>query len=82
MGENKPVNVLADRYASNAMRAIFAPEEKIIAERRLWLAVARAQNKLGHAISDAAIADYEKVINKVDLGWVGRHETPPDTSTK
>ncbi|KGA13085.1 hypothetical protein GM50_23105, partial [freshwater metagenome] len=53
MGENKPVSVLADRYASTAMRAIFAPEEKIITERRLWLAVARAQNKLGHAISDA-----------------------------
>ncbi|MEY3894468.1 MAG: hypothetical protein RIR78_1246 [Actinomycetota bacterium] len=39
MGENKPVSVLADRYATKAMRAIFAPEEKIIAERRLWLAV-------------------------------------------
>ena len=74
MGENKPVNVLADRYASNAMRAIFAPEEKIIAERRLWLAVARAQNKLGHAISDAAIADYEKVINKVDLASIDARE--------
>ncbi|MSY89529.1 MAG: adenylosuccinate lyase, partial [Actinobacteria bacterium] len=67
MGENKPVSVLADRYASSAMRAIFAPEEKIIAERKLWLAVACAQSKLGHSISDSVIADYEKVINKVDL---------------
>jgi adenylosuccinate lyase len=74
MGENKPVSVLADRYATNAMRAIFAPEEKIIAERRLWLAVARAQNKLGHAISDAVIADYEKVINKVDLASIDARE--------
>ncbi|MEY3803753.1 MAG: hypothetical protein RL126_897 [Actinomycetota bacterium] len=74
MGENKPVSVLADRYASNAMRAIFAPEEKIIAERRLWLAVARAQNKLGHTISDSAIADYEKVINKVDLASIDARE--------
>jgi len=74
MGENKPVSVLADRYATQAMRAIFTPEEKIIAERRLWLAVARAQNKLGHAISDAAIADYEKVINKVDLASIDARE--------
>jgi len=74
MGENKPVSVLADRYASNAMRAIFAPEEKIIAERRLWLAVARAQNKLGHSISDAVIADYEKVISKVDLASIDARE--------
>jgi adenylosuccinate lyase len=74
MGENKPVSVLADRYATQAMRAIFTPEAKIIAERRLWLAVARAQNKLGHAISDAAIADYEKVINKVDLASIDARE--------
>ena len=74
MGENKSVSVLADRYASKAMRAIFAPEEKIIAERRLWLAVARAQNKLGHAISDSVIADYEKVLNKVDLASIDARE--------
>jgi adenylosuccinate lyase len=74
MGENKPVSVLADRYATKAMRAIFAPEEKIIAERRLWLAVARAQNKLGHAIPDSVIADYEKVINKVDLASIDARE--------
>jgi adenylosuccinate lyase len=74
MGENKPVSVLADRYASEAMRAIFAPEEKIIAERRLWLAVARAQNKLGHTIADSVIVDYEKVINKVDLASIDARE--------
>ena len=74
MRENKPVSVLADRYASKAMRAIFAPEEKIIAERRLWLAVARAQNKLGHAIADSVIADYEKVLNKVDLASIDARE--------
>ena len=74
MGENKPVSVLADRYASKAMRAIFAPEEKIIAERRLWLAVARAQNKLGHAIADSVVADYEKVLNKVDLASIDARE--------
>jgi adenylosuccinate lyase len=74
MGENKPVSVLADRYASKAMRAIFAPEEKIIAERRLWLAVARAQKKLGHPIADSVIADYEKVLNKVDLASIDERE--------
>ena len=74
MGENKSVSVLADRYASKAMRAIFAPEEKIIAERRLWLAVARAQNKQGHAISESVIADYEKVLNKVDLASIDARE--------
>lgn len=67
MGENAPVSILASRYASGAMREIFAPEAKIISERKLWLAVARAQSKLGYAISDTAIADYEKVVTTVDL---------------
>ena len=74
MRENAPVSVLADRYASNEMRQIFSPESKIIAERKLWIAVARAQSKLGHAISDAVIADYEKVVTKVDLASIDARE--------
>ena len=74
MRENASVSVLADRYASNQMREIFAPEAKIIAERKLWIAIARAQAKLGHAISDAVIGDYEKVISKVDLAAIDARE--------
>ena len=74
MGENAPVSVLADRYASKEMRQVFAPEQKIIAERKLWLAVARAQSKLGHPIPDAVIADYEKVLTKVDLASIDARE--------
>ena len=74
MRDNASVNVLAERYASQEMRRIFAPEEKIIAERRLWIAVARAQSQLGHPISDAVIADYEKVITKVDLVSISARE--------
>ena len=40
-------NVLATRYASEAMRAIWSPENKIVAERKLWLAVIEAQRDLG-----------------------------------
>ena len=68
------MSVLADRYASAEMKKIFAPEEKIIAERRLWIAVARAQSKLGHSIADSVIADYEKVITKVDLASIDARE--------
>ena len=68
------MSVLADRYASKAMRSIFAPEEKIKAERRLWLAVARAQNKLGHTIAESVIADYEKVLNDVNLESIDARE--------
>jgi len=68
------MSVLANRYASAQMRAIFSPEEKIIAERKLWLAVARAQSRLGHIIADSVIADYEKVITTVDLASIDARE--------
>ena len=74
MEENAPVSVLADRYASAEMRKVFAPEEKIIAERKLWIAVAKAQAKLGHVIADSVIADYEKVMSKVDLASIDARE--------
>ena len=68
------MSVLANRYASDEMRKVFAPEQKIIAERRLWIAVARAQSKLGHPISNSVIADYEKVVTKVDLASIDARE--------
>jgi len=74
MSENRAVSLLADRYASAQMRAIFAPESKIISERKLWIAVMRAQSKLGHVIPESTIADYEKVINKVDLVSIDARE--------
>ena len=61
MEENAPVSVLADRYASAEMR-------------KLWIAVAKAQAKLGHVIADSVIADYEKVISKVDLASIDARE--------
>jgi adenylosuccinate lyase len=74
MGDNPPVSLLAQRYASAGMREIFAPESKIVSERKLWIAVMRAQTKLGHKIEDSVIADYEKVINKVDLASIDARE--------
>ncbi len=50
-------NVLANRYASDEMVAIWSPENKIVAERRLWLAVLRAQSELGVSVPDGVLAD-------------------------
>ena len=78
MRENNAVtqsaSLLGSRYASTEMREIFAPESKIIQERKLWIAVMRAQSTLGHAIDAKVIADYEKVINKVDLASIDTRE--------
>jgi adenylosuccinate lyase len=68
------MSILADRYASSAMREIFSPESKIIAERKLWIAVMRAQSELGHVIAKDVITDYEKVITRVDLSSIDARE--------
>jgi adenylosuccinate lyase len=60
-------SVLATRYASGQMREIWSAERKIIEERRLWLAVLRAQSTLGVSVPDGAIDAYERVIGQVDL---------------
>jgi adenylosuccinate lyase len=56
------------------MRLIFSPEAKIIAERRLWIAVMRAQSGLGHTISSDVITAYEQVITRVDLASIDARE--------
>ena len=40
-------NVLATRYASEELAAIWSPEHKVVLERQLWVAVLKAQKDLG-----------------------------------
>ena len=60
------------------MCAIWAPEAKVVAERRLWLAVLRAQRDLGVDFGgdnpDDVIAAYERVIDQVDLEAIAQRE--------
>jgi len=67
-------NVLADRYASPELVALWAPEAKVRLERELWLAVLGAQQALGLAVDDAVIADYRAVIDQVDLDDIRARE--------
>ena len=67
-------DVLASRYASSQMSDIWSQTNKIILERKLWVAVMKAQQELGLNIPAANIADYEKVIEKVDLDSIRKRE--------
>ena len=67
-------DVLAQRYASPAMAALWAPEHRIAAERRLWLAVLGAQGDLGIDVPDGVISDYARVIDEIDLGSIAARE--------
>jgi adenylosuccinate lyase len=67
-------NVLANRYASDEMVAIWSPEAKVVAERQLWLAVLRAQAELGVEVPGTVIADYERVLDDVDMASIAARE--------
>lgn len=67
-------DVLASRYASAELVAIWSPEAKVVQERRLWLAVLRAQRDLGIPVPEGVLEDYERVLDKVDLGSIRERE--------
>ncbi len=67
-------NVLAARYASPEMVAIFSAEHKIRAERGLWLAVLRAQARLGVSVDPQVLTDYEAILDRIDLPSMAARE--------
>jgi adenylosuccinate lyase len=67
-------NLLSERYASAAMNEIWSPERKIVQERRLWLAVLRAQAELGVEVPAGVVEAYEAVIDQVDLASIAARE--------
>ena len=67
-------NILAERYASPALQAIWSAEGRIVLEREFWIAVMKAQRDLGLAIPADAIAAYEKVKDQVDLASIMARE--------
>lgn len=67
-------NVLAERYASPAMKEIWSAHGRILLERDFWIAVMKAQKDLGVAIPAEAIRDYERVRADVNLERIRQRE--------
>jgi adenylosuccinate lyase len=67
-------NVLAARYASPAMVELWSPEHKVVLERRLWIAVLKAQQSLGFDVADGVVESYEAVAEQVDLASIEARE--------
>ena len=78
IGKGPIGNVLANRYASAAMREVWSAENKIVAERRLWLAVLSAQRDLGVDFggddSAVVIKAYQGVVEQIDLASIAERE--------
>src|SRR5258706_15503241 len=60
------VNPLGTRYASKPMLRLFSDDRKFSTWRRLWLALARAQQELGLPITNEQIAEMEARLDDVN----------------
>ena len=68
------MSLLADRYASKAMRDIWSLHNKFVLERELWILVMKAQSKAGFPIPESTISDYERVKNSIDIESIDKRE--------
>lgn len=67
-------NVLAERYATPAMRALWSGEGKVKLERDYWIAVLKGQRDLGIPVPDGVIEAYEGVKDQVNLASIMQRE--------
>jgi len=67
-------DVLAERYASKDIKDIWSANGKILLERKLWIALMKAQKQLGLDIPDEAIKAYEANVDKIDVQSIAARE--------
>ena len=65
---------LAERYASKQMLALWSPDRRYGLWRRLWLALAEGERRLGVAIPDRALAEMQAHLDDIDYDAVARYE--------
>lgn len=66
-GSERYSNPLTERYASPEMSRIFSPAFKFGTWRRLWLALAEAEQELGLPIPDGALDEIRAHLDDIDL---------------
>jgi adenylosuccinate lyase len=67
-------NPLITRYASAEMARLWGAQRKFSTWRRLWLALAEAQQELGLPVSDAQIAEMQSHLEEIDFDAAAAHE--------
>ena len=74
MSEEQYISPLGARYASREMRANFSDRTKFTTWRRLWIALAEAEQELGLAISDEQLDELRAHATDLDLELAARYE--------
>ncbi|WP_185852899.1 adenylosuccinate lyase [Blattabacterium cuenoti] len=67
-------NPLVERYSSQEMLYNFSPKKKFLTWRKLWLALAENQKKLGLNISEEQINDLKNHLDDIDWNRVSFYE--------
>jgi adenylosuccinate lyase len=67
-------NPLTERYASKEMSYLFSPDFKFRTWRRLWIALAEAEQELGLPISDSQIAELRSHADDINYDDAERRE--------
>lgn len=62
------------RYASEEMQYIFSADKKFTTWRKLWVALARAEMKLGLPVTEAQVKQLEEHINDIDYDMAAKRE--------
>ena len=74
MTDDRYASPLGTRYASAEMQRLWGTRHRIGVWRRLWLALAEAQQELGIDISDTALDDMRAHLDDVDLAAAAEYE--------
>ena len=65
---------LSSRYASDCTLHLFSQEKRIQTWRKLWVALARAEHKLGLPITAEQVAQLEAHIDDIDFDCAAQRE--------
>jgi adenylosuccinate lyase len=74
MSKDRYESPLASRYASAFMLRLFSAEMRIETWRRLWVALARAEQELGLPITKEQVAELEAHVTDIDFDLAAARE--------
>jgi adenylosuccinate lyase len=66
MGKDVYESPLASRYASEYMLRLFSADTRYTTWRRLWVALARAENALGLPVTEEQVRELEEHVSDID----------------
>ena len=74
MSHDKYQNPLITRYASAEMAVIFSPQRKFSTWRKMWIALAEAEQELGLPITDEQITQLKSEAENIDFTVAKEYE--------